>query len=126
MQGTCPRCGLLRALAFEGPPLPCGSCGYTDLVVSCAPPALVPQAGVQYWVPALGVCVVVSSLLFAWALLATRMGAHPVPFGGGHLSLPQQSRPLPDHAATLQAVTPSVGETCTGDAARGRYVCAAR
>jgi hypothetical protein len=125
MQGTCPRCGQLRVLAFEGPPLPCGSCGYTDLVASSVPPALVPQAGVQYWVPALGVCVAVSGLVFAWALLATRMGAHAAPFGGGHLHLPQQSRPLSDHGV-LKAATPAAEEACTPDAASGRYLCAAR
>jgi hypothetical protein len=85
------------------------------LVVSSAPPALVPQAGVQHWVPALGVCVVVSGLVFAWALVATRLGAHPMPFGGGHLKLPQQSRPLPEHANVLQVAAPIATGSCTQD-----------
>jgi hypothetical protein len=74
MLGTCPRCTKSRPLTLEGAAPPCPSCGYTDHVSSAAPPpadALLEPL----WAPALMMCIGVSSIVFAVALLIARVAA---------------------------------------------------
>jgi hypothetical protein len=72
MLGTCPRCAKSRTLTQEGAALACPSCGYTDHVSSLPPPE---GSFEPLWAPALMICVGVSSIVFAVALVAARVAA---------------------------------------------------
>ena len=74
MLGTCPRCSKSRPLSLEGAALLCPSCGYSDHVSSAAPPPS-DTAVEALWAPAL-MCLGVSAVVFAVALLIARVAAH--------------------------------------------------